>query len=171
MKSFIRVLVVSLALSGCGADNALGGSVGELFPLTVSKVEVLRNDFAVQVTYYANRGTFLDVVARVVVSTKAPDGGTLDLRPPVKIPLEGESEPGHQRTAVARIPGGEAVRTFPNVKKGDIVITELGLEGRPSKGNFSMLFELVGGDLGQGRTLTGTFSVPNTKDAGFGPLP
>jgi hypothetical protein len=161
-----RLAFLALTLTSCGADNSLGGSVSELFPLTVSTVDVLRNDFAVQVTYYANRGTFLDVVARIVVSTK-----DIDLRPGVRIPLEGEGEPGHQRTSVAHAPGGEAVRAFPNVKKGDMVINELGLEGRPSKGNFSLVFESVGGDLGQGRTLTGTFSVPKTKDAGFGALP
>lgn len=164
MKTFFAVL--ALALTGCGADNSLGGSVSELFPLTVSTVDVLRNDSAVQVTYYANRGTFLDVVARIVVSTKG-----LDLKPGIRIPLEGEGEAGHQRTSVAHAPGGEAVRSFPNVKKGDMVISELGLEGQPSKGNFSMVFESVGGDLGQGRTLTGSFSVPKTKDAGFGALP
>lgn len=166
MTKLVRLLALCTALSGCGADNSLGGSVGDLFPLTISTVDVLRNDYAVQVSYYANRGTFLDVVIRLVVSTK-----DIDLQRGVRIPLEGESEPGHQRTSVAHAPGGEAVRTFPNVKKGDIVITEIGLEGQPSKGNFSMLFESVGGDLGQGRTLTGTFSVARTKDAGFGPLP
>ncbi len=166
-----RLLALCALLTGCAADNVLGGSVGELFPLEVSRVEVLRNDDAFQVIYYANRGTFLDVVARLTVSTRQPDGGTIDLTPPVKIPLEGEGEAGHQRTAVAHAPGGEAVRTFPKVKKGDIAISELGLEGQPSKGNFSMLFDFTGGDLGQGRTLTGSFSVARTKDAGFGPLP
>jgi hypothetical protein len=166
VTKLVGVMSLCAVLTGCGADNSLGGSVGDLFPLTVSTVDVLRNDYAIQVTYYANRGTFLDVVARVVVSTK-----DIDLQRGVKIPLEGEYEPGHQRTSVAHAPGGEAVRTFPNVKKGDMVITELGAEGQPSKGNFSMLFESAGGDLGQGRTLTGTFSVPKTKDAGFGPLP
>ena len=153
-------------LAGCGGDSSLGGSVGELFPLTVSTVDVLRNDYAFQVTYYANRDTFLDVVVRIVVSTK-----DLELKRGMTIKLEGESEPGHQRTAVAHAPGGEAVRTFPNVRRGDMVITELGTEGRPSKGNFSMLFDSVGGDLGQGRTLTGSFSVARTKDAGYGELP
>lgn len=166
MRKVLGLLAVCAALSACGADNSLGGSVGELFPLTISRVDVLRNDYAVQVTYYANRGTFLDVVVRMVVSTK-----DIDLQRGVKIQLEGESEPGHQRTSVAHAPGGEAVRVFPNVKKGDLVITEIGTEGQPSKGNFSMLFDFAGGDLGQGRTLTGIFSVPRTKDAGFGPLP
>ena len=163
---FFGALAVCAMLTGCGADNSLSGSVSELFPLTVSTVDVLRNDYAFQVTYYANRGTFLDVVARIVVSTK-----DIELKRGVGIRLDGESEPGHQRTSVAHAPGGEATRTFPNVKRGDMVITEVGFEGQPSKGNFSMSFESMGGDLGQGRTLVGNFSVPRTKDAGFGPLP
>ena len=166
MRTLLFSIAVCAALTGCGTESTLGGSVGELFPLSVSTVDVLRNDFAFQVTYYSNRGTFLDVVARVVVSTK-----DIDMKRGVKITLEGESEPGHQRTSVAHAPGGEAVRNFPNVRKGDMVISELGLEGQPSKGNFSMLFDSVGGDLGQGRTLTGSFNVTNTKDAGFGALP
>ena len=167
MPRLVALTAVCAALAGCGGgDNTLGGSVGELFPLDISSVEVLRNDFAVQLTYYSNRDTFLDVVVRIVVSTK-----DITLKRGLTIALQGESEPGHQRTAVAHAPGGEAVRTFPKVKKGDLAITDIGLEGRPSKGSFSMLFEFTGGDLGQGRTLTGTFSVPRTKDAGFGPLP
>ncbi|MBS1150591.1 MAG: putative lipoprotein [Myxococcaceae bacterium] len=166
MRKLVSMLALGAALTGCGADNALSGSVSELFPLTVSSVEVLRNDYAFQVTYYANRGTFLDVVARIVVSTK-----DIEMKRGVFIKLDGESEKGHQRTSVAHAPGGEAVRTFPNVKLGDMVISELGVEGLPSKGNFSMSFEATGGDLGQGRTLVGTFSVPKTKDAGYGPLP
>lgn len=158
-------------VSGCGGDNQLGGSVGELFPLSVSKVEVLRNDQALQMIYYSNHDTFLDVVVRITVSTKEVDGGTLELKRGVSLVLDGESEPGHQRTAVAHVPGGEAVRNFPNLRKGDLKLDEIGIEGLPSKGNFSMLFDSVGGDIGQGRTLTGTFSVPRTKDAGYGPLP
>ena len=65
------------------------------------------------------------------------------------------------------------MRTFPNVKLGDIKIDELGIGfpdggGTPSRGNFSMLFESTGGDLGQGRTLTGNFSTNKTIDAGYG---
>ncbi len=162
------VALVLLVLAGCGADNQLGGSVGDLFPLTISRVEVYRNEQAMQITYYANRATFLDVVVRIAVSL---DG--LTVKNGMTIKLQGEGEPGHQRTSVAHAPGGEPVRTFPNVKLGDLKLDELGAGlpdggGTPSKGNFSMLFDSVGGDLGQGRTLTGNFSAPQTIDAGYG---
>lgn len=165
------LLAACVLLVGCGADNSLGGSVSELFPLGISNVEVLRNDFAIQVTYYANRGTFLDVVARVVVSTSLLDGGTVDMSRPVTINLAGESSPGHQITSVAHAPGGEATRNFPNVKNGDMNLFEIGAENKPTRGNFSMAFDTKGGDLGQGRTLLGTFAVSRTKDAGFGDPP
>jgi hypothetical protein len=153
-------------LAGCGGDADLGGSVGELFPLGVSRVEVHRNDYALQVTYYANRNTFLDVVIRVTVSLTG-----IDLKPGVKIPLQGIAEPGHQRTAVAHAPGGEPVRLFPNVKLGDMHLSEIGAPGQATRGDFSMLFESQGGDLGNNRTLTGVFATSNTLDAGYGPLP
>ena len=156
------------ALQGCSADNILGGSVGDLFSLEISRVDVFRNDQALQVTYYSNRGTFLDVVVRIAVSL---DG--LTLKNGMTIKLAGVGEPGHQRTSVAHAPGGEPVRTFPIVKAGDMKIDELGVGfpdggGTPSKGNFSMLFDAVGGDLGQGRTLTGNFYSSRTIDAGYG---
>ena len=50
----------------------------------------------------------------------------------------------------------------------DIVITEGGKIGEAMKGNFSMLFEQEGGDVGFGRTLVGTFAVKQSVDAGFG---
>lgn len=170
MKRLVFLTALS-ALVGCGNENQLGGSVGELFPLNVSKVDVLRNDYAFQVIYYSNHDTFLDVVARITVSTLETDGGFMDLKPGMTLKLQGEYAPGHQRTSVAHVPGGEAVRNFPDVKLGDLKLDEIGLENLPSKGNFSMLFDSVGGDIGQGRTLTGSFSVPRTKDAGYGPLP
>lgn len=171
MGRALWMVALAGSLQGCAADNMLGGSVGDLFPLAVSRVEVYRNDNALQVTYYANRGTFLDVVVRIAVSLAG-----IDVKDGITIPLQGEGEMGHQRTAVAHAPGGEPVRQFPNVKLGDMKLAQLGIGlpdggGTPSRGDFSMLFENSGGDLGQGRTLTGTFSTSRTIDAGYGPLP
>lgn len=163
MRRFI--FCTAIALAACAPDNGLGGSVGELFPLEVSRVEVYRNESALQVTYYRNRDTFLDVVVRVSVSLRS-----VEVKNGAKIDLAGEYEPGHARTSVAHAPGGEPVRVFPRVKRGDMVIDQVGAEGQISRGNFSMVFDSMGGDLGQGRTLTGTFAA-TTFDAGFGPLP
>ncbi len=147
----------------CGTDNGLSGSVGELIPLAVSRVEVRRNEEAFQVTYFNNRGADVDVVARVAVALEG-----VDLVPGKKVPLDGEYAPGHLRTTVVHAPGGEASRRFPEVSRGDLVLHSGGAVGELTRGSFSMSFANEGGDLGQGRTLAGTFSAV-ALDGGFGP--
>lgn len=167
-------LALAVGLTSCALDNSLGGSLGEVFPLDLSTVEVAQNPEALQITYYRNRGVFLDVVVRVSVSLQdegvAADGGvpTIELKAGKRLELGGESPTGQLRCAVTHAPGGEPVRSLPRVKKGDIVITEGGSIGAPIKGNFSMLFEQEGGDVGFGRTLVGSFAVAESLDAGFG---
>ncbi len=169
MTGRVRAAVVGAACvlaCACGPDNGLTGSMDAVIPLDVGRSEVFLNAEALQVTYYRNRGVFLDVVARVTVYVK-------DLQVGVgkKIELAGEWRPGSPRTSVAHAPGGEPVRSFPRVKRGDLVLTE-GVEiGKPVRGNFAMLFESEGGDLGFGRTLNGTFAAKQVADAGFGELP
>ena len=175
-QRLLTAFLACVVLPGCLLDNSLGGSVGELFPLDISRVQVERNDEALQITYLYNRGVFLDVVARISVSTRtegmSPDGGRLsyDFEPGNSIPLEGTDPYGVQRTAVTHAPGGEPTRSLPPVKRGDITITGGGPIGEETSGNFSMVFEDEGGDLGNGRTLYGTFKGI-TRDAGFGALP
>ncbi len=157
---------VALAV-GCGttSQGALSGSVSELFSLATSSSEVLRNDEAIQISFLNTRGSDLDVVVRVAVSLK-----DITVTPGEKIPLAGEYAPGHQRTSVAHAPGGEPARLFPPLEKGDLVITSGGQVGQVTSGNFSMLFQPSGGDIGAGRTLVGNFSAM-AQDAGFGPEP
>ena len=173
MRGRLR-LALGLCLVSCGQDNSLGGSLGEVFPLDLSTVTVAQNFEALQITYFRNRGVFLDVVVRVSVSLQgegvAADGGvpTIELKPGQKLELQGMSPTGELKCAVSHAPGGEPTRSLPHVKKGDLVIIEGGTIGVPIKGNFSMLFEAEGGDVGFGRTLVGTFAVKESKDAGFG---
>ena len=145
---------------GCAGDNSLGGSVSELFPLDVSRVEVRRNTEALQVSYYNNRGEDIDLVVRVTVAT---DG--LDLRSGRKINLAGEYQPGHQRTSVIHLAWGEPVRNLPPVKSGDLSLSSGGNPGDGTRGNFSMSFD-QGGDFGAGRTLYGNFAS-TALDGGF----
>ena len=159
------VIFGAVLLMGCSAENSLGGSLSEVIELEISRSDVYRNDEALQVTYYRTRGAFYDVVIRISVSLKG-----LTLKPGTRIKLEGDYEEGHPRTSVATAPGGEPVRLLPRVKKGDLYISTGGEAGGVTSGNFSMLFEATGGDLGNNRTLLGNFTA-KTVDAGFGPLP
>lgn len=155
---------VAFLVAACGPDNQLSGSLSEVFPLTISTVAIARNDEALQVTYILNRDAFVDVVARVSVSMADL---TLKLNKP--IPLGGEVSTGVLRCVVTHAPGGEPVRNLPHVMKGELVLTHGGNPGEETRGNFSMSFATDGGgDLGAGRTLTGTFAATAT-DAGFEP--
>lgn len=172
----MKRLALLFVLASCGLDNSLGGSLSEVFPLDISTVEVARNDEAMQVTYFRNRGVFLDVVARVSVSLRlegeAEDGGVPYVVPKAGTKLEvvGEYAPGNPRCAVTTAPGGEPVRNLPRIRRGDFTIIEGGNEGEVTSGNFSVLFEQEGGDVGFGRTLFGNFKG-ELRDAGFGELP
>ncbi len=161
------VAALAALAAACGGDNVLSGSVSDLFPLDVSRTELSRNNEAFQVTYFNNRGLFLDVVARVSVYVEDvdPDGGWR--RP---IPLVGASDGGVLRCVVAHAPGGEPVRLLPPVKHGTLEVAEGGEPGQLTRGRFSILFADEGGDLGNGRTLNGNFLGVAT-DAGFGELP
>ncbi len=165
-----RILAAALAAGltaiavGCLGENQLSGSVSELFPLDVSRVEILRNDLALQVSYYNNRGTDIDLVARV---TLALDG--IDLTPGKNINLAGEYAPGHQRTAVIHLPAGQLSRTLPDVKQGDLQLDKGGAPGQLTQGNFSLSF-VADGSYGSGRSMQGKFSGP-ALDAGYGDWP
>ncbi len=167
MKRFgVAALAGLLAglLGACGPSTSLSGSVSELFSLDVSRVEIFENAEALQLNYLANRGVSLDVVVRLGVSLK-----DVVLKPGAKVSLAGEYEPGHPRATVSHQPGGEPLRLLPRVKRGDLHISSGGAVGEPISGDFSLLFDTDGGDLGQGRTLSGTFTG-EALDAGFGPL-
>ncbi|MGV3624736.1 MAG: hypothetical protein ACO1OB_28205 [Archangium sp.] len=172
----MKKLALLFVLASCGLDNSLGGSLSEVFPLEISTVEVARNEEAMQVTYFRNRGVFLDVVARVSVSLQIDgvleDGGVPHVAPEpgTKIEVVGDYAPGNPRCAVTTAPGGEPVRNLPRIQRGDFTITSGGDYGEDTAGNFSVLFEQEGGDVGFGRTLFGTFRG-ELRDAGFGELP
>jgi hypothetical protein len=135
--------------------------VEELFSLEVSRVEVLRNDNALQVSYYRNNGLDVDLVARVTVATEG-----LELRPGSKVSLAGNTESGVARTTVVHLAAGEPARVFAPVDKGDLELDEGGGIGEPTRGDFSMSFQR-GDGYGAGRSMEGRFSS-TALDAGFG---
>ena len=158
-----KTVWVLLVLVGCGGDNSLGGSVSALFPLDVSQVEILRNEEAIQLSYYNNNGPDIDLVARVTVEV-----GDLDFHSGVKVPLEGEYAPGHPRTTVGHQRAGEPERYFGTVHRGILSLDLGGEPTQPTRGSFSMLFD-TGSDYGAGRDITGNFAGV-AKDAGFDPI-
>lgn len=157
--------LASLAVSAglilaCRGDNELSGSVDQLFPLSVSRVDMLRNEQAFQVSYYANRGADIDLVARVTLFV-----GDAGFEPGQTLDLAGEYTEGHPRTTVIHLASGEPTRVFPRVERGDLILEQGGGIDQPTRGNFSMLFER-GDAFGAGRTLEGTFAgLP--RDAGY----
>ena len=166
MRKGLRLsgLVAGLGLLGCGPSNSLSGSVEELFSLEVSRVEVLRNEEALQVSYYRNNGLDVDLVARVTVATEG-----LELKPGSKVNLSGKTDSGRLRTTVVHLAAGEPARIFAEVDKGDLELDEGGGIHQPTRGNFSMSFK-KGEDYGSGRSLEGRFAAL-AMDAGFGPEP
>src|SRR5262249_31612659 len=145
---------------GCGPANGLSGSLSEVFPLDISRVETVRNTEAFQVSYYANHETSIDLVVQVTVAI-----ADLNVQSGSKIQLDGEYRPGHQRTTVVHMAAGEPLRQLPPVRGGDMEFSQLGNPGQNTRGNFSMSCG-SGGDLGDGRNLSGSFSS-TLKDGGF----
>ena len=135
------------AVLGCSGGNALDGSIGEAFDLSFSTVELRRSPTAFQVTYLQSEGR--EVVARITVATAG-----LDLGEPIE--LGGEYAPGHSRTTVTRAVDGSPVLVLPRVGSGSMELDALPAAGQVVSGDFSLSFA-EGGDIGAGRTLSGSF--------------
>lgn len=165
MISRVRIGVIAAAVAAfvglaCRGDNELSGSVDQLFPVGVSRVDLLRNEQAFQVSYYANRSSEIDLVARVTIYV-----GDVSLQEGTRLDLAGEYAEGHPRTSVVHMASGEPTRVLPRVERGDLFLQQGGGIDQFTRGDFSMLFER--GDVyGGGRTLEGTFAG-TPRDAGY----
>ncbi|QSQ19896.1 hypothetical protein JY651_32040 [Pyxidicoccus parkwayensis] len=159
-------LAAGAGLLGCGlSDNTLAGSASELFSLdNISRVEVLRNAEALQVSYYRNNELDVDLVARLTVATEG-----IDLRPGVKVDLSGTTPSGVARATVVHLNAGEPARVFAPVENGDLQLDKGGNPGEETRGDFSMSFK-KGEGFGAGRNLEGAFKA-TAMDASFGPEP
>jgi hypothetical protein len=149
--------------AGCGPQgNSLGGSISELFALQYSRVDILRNEHALQVSYLNSRRFDLDLVLRLTV---ALEGVTLQVGEPLA--LEGEYAPGHQRTTAVHLAAGEPTRTLPKVRRGELRLAEGGGAGEYTRGEFTLSFEQTD-EYGGGRTVFGSF-VGIAQDASLDP--
>jgi hypothetical protein len=147
--SRLVALAVLLAAAGCGGGNSLDGSLSEAIDLSFSTVEVKRSPTALQVTYLQSEGR--EVVARITVATAG-----LDLRDDLS--LDGEYAPGHPRATVTRAVDGEPLLNLPRIQHGTMSLDDEPVVGEPLRGEFSLSFA-EGGDLGAGRTLSGSFEA------------
>lgn len=155
---------IGLWICGCSGGDRLSGSVSELFPngLGVSRVEILRNEQALQISYFQNRADDVDLLARVTISAVG-----VELKSGPRIDLAGEYEAGHQRTTVISLLSGEPTRFFAPVERGDLELNHGGGVGQGTSGDFSMKFQ-EGDGFGAGRTLVGSFTG-EALDAGYDP--
>ena len=151
-------------LLGCGGPNSLSGSVDELFSLEVSRVEVLRNAEALQVSYYRNNGLDVDLVARLSVATEG-----LELKPGAKVNLAGQHGLGVARATVVHLAAGEPARVFAPVDKGDLQIDEGGARG-PAHARQLLALVPARGGVRRGAQPGGPLLLA-ALDAGFGPEP
>ncbi len=147
--AFLAAFGVLVGSAGCQQELVLDGSIAEAFDLGFSTIELRRNAKAIQISYLKSSGH--EVVMRVTyvtVGVEVVAGKALD--------LGGEYEEGHPRTSVVRAVDGEPLRQLPPVAKGTISFESAPDIGKLVSGNFGCTFG-EGGDVGSGRTLSGTF--------------
>lgn len=147
LRRRLATAVLVGAVFGCSGGSTLDGSIGEAFDLSFSTVEIRRSATAFQVTYLQSEGR--EVIARVTVATEG-----IDLAKPVE--LGGEYAPGHPRTTVSRAVDGEPLLVLPPVEAGTLELDGKAEAGQVVSGSFSVAFA-EGGDIGAGRTLSGSF--------------
>ncbi|MBI5543472.1 MAG: hypothetical protein HY901_06255 [Deltaproteobacteria bacterium] len=149
VRRLLLALAAATTLGACGG-NSLDGSLSEAFDLSFAEVLVRRSEKAVQVTYLRSEGR--EVVIRMTVAIEG-----VDVSHAGSINLAQEYAPGHPRAAVSRAVDNEPVRQLPAVVQGDLTLDGPPHPGETVSGSFSVRFG-EGGDLGSGRTLTGSFS-------------
>jgi len=146
-------LLALVLLASCGASE-LSGSVGHYFSLDFTREEILRGPDALQITYYRDTETQVEVVARLTVVTRGFDftaGHSFD--------LSGEYAPGHPRAVVTHAAGNEPSRALPALRHGTLTLKAGGAPGEATRGSFSLSFQDQGGDFGQGTNLSGKFDA------------
>lgn len=153
--TFVRrtSLLALVLLASCGSAD-LSGSVGQYFSLDFTREEILRSPDALQVTYYRDTESQVEVVARLTVVTSG-----FDFSPGHSFDLSGEYAPGHPRAVVTHAAGNEPSRALPELKHGTLTLKAGGKPGEATRGSFSLSFQDQGGDFGQGTNLSGKFDA------------
>jgi hypothetical protein len=155
----IGVGALGLGLASCGQpDNSLQGSMNEVAPLTFTTTVVRANSNALVVEYQNfPKGGGNDVTFKMVI-----DIANLTLVKNLPIDLSERLQDGNYRATFSRAVGTDPRRNLPTVKLGELDLDSDIIVGAQARGHFHILFA-EGGQVGEGRTVEGTFSAP-TQD-------
>jgi hypothetical protein len=146
---------VLLLLAGCPqAANSLTGSLGEVAPLDFTTVAVRASDTALVVEYQkVPQGGTADIIFKLVINPV-----NLQLNQGLSIDLAELLADGSSRANCIRAVTNDPRRVFPPIKHGELILDSDVNIGKTASGHFNLLFG-EGGDLGEGRTVEGTFSA------------
>jgi hypothetical protein len=145
-----------LGLAACAAPpDTLQGSLDEVAPLAFQTVAVRVNPSILVVEYqFVPKGGGAEVPLKMVVTP--PDG--VPLANGVKINLAEFDVDGNPRAVCSRSAADDPRTRLPPIKLGELDLTSNFAPGSTATGTFHILFG-EGGDIGEGRTVDGTFSV------------
>ena len=161
----LALLVGSTA--ACSPPNTLQGSLSELVDLTFEKVEVQVSPNLLLIQFqHSPKGGGLEIPFQMEL-TPPPgkalaNGVVLDLSK-----IDGNGNP---ETRCSREATNDPRHTLPPVKIGSLTLATDFAPGDTAAGEFHILFG-TGGDVGEGRTLNGTFSVQAVAPSNQGSNP
>ncbi len=144
---------------GCGRENTLEGSLGDVVSLGFESVEVAVTTGSVVVSYYRPQGGGRDVVLKLVVGISpaiVPPGQELDLSP---------RPDGTPNAVCTRAVVGDPIHTLAAVLTGTFTLDRVPVVDQPVSGSFRVTLG-EGGEAGKGRNAFGTFKVVRVVPGG-----
>ncbi len=150
-----RLALLLVSAAGCSPPNTLQGSLGELVSLSFEKVEVQASSPLLLIQYqHTPTGGGLEVPFQLELTP--PPGQPLANG--VQLDLSLKDADGTPRVSTSREATNDPRHTLPPIKFGALTLTSNFAPGATASGQFHILFG-AGGDVGEGRTVDGTFSV------------
>jgi hypothetical protein len=151
----IRLAGLLASVAACSPPNTLQGSLGELVDLTFEKVEVQASSNLLLIQYqHTPHGGGLEVPFQLELTP--PPGQPL--ADGVQLDLSKTDADGNPLVSTSREAPNDPRHTLPPIKLGTLTLTSNFAPGSTASGQFHILFG-TGGDVGEGRTVDGTFSV------------
>jgi hypothetical protein len=161
------VLCSVLGLAACAPPNTLQGSLSELTPLTFEKVSVQVSSSILVLQYQHTPPGGGQAIPFQLVLTPPP-GQALAAGTKIDLAQMGTNE---MPVAVcSREAPMDPRHNLPPIKVGELDLTSNYSVGATASGEFHILFG-EGGDVGEGRTVDGTFSVAATAPDSQGNSP